>query len=204
MAREVRCGMTPLNVRVFSSHPFAKLLYVKILDAAEDMNVVEGSEPFSVGVFDGQLSDVEAVLNLARLKCPSMRPLIVSNAKEESECLRWIFCGVWGLIPYDACQQELVRAVRQLAEGQLWFPATVIQRWMQMTSPLAAPWDRTPLTHREREVMELLLRRLSNKEIGSILHISERTVKFHVGNILGKLQVNSRYELSAMWASGVA
>ena len=52
--------------------------------------------------------------------------------------------------------------------------------------------------------MELLLRRLSNKEIGSILHISERTVKFHVGNILTKLQVTSRRELSAMWASGVA
>ena len=56
---------------------------------------------------------------------------------------------------------------------------------------------RLALTPREREVMEFLLRRLSNKEIAEILGISERTVKFHVGNILNKLHVNSRQELSA-------
>jgi DNA-binding NarL/FixJ family response regulator len=191
-------------VRVFSSHPFAKVLYAKVLGAQEDLQVVEEGEAFSVGVFDGQLADVEAVLNLARLKCPTMRPLIVTDANDESECLRWIFRGVWGLVPYHACHEHLVRAVRHLAEGQLWFPAAVIERWMQITSPLSNPWERVALTHREREVMELLLRRLSNKEIGTILHISERTVKFHVGNILSKCQLTSRHELSAMWASGVA
>jgi DNA-binding CsgD family transcriptional regulator len=75
---------------------------------------------------------------------------------------------------------------------------------MQMTSPVATPWGTIPLTDRERQVMELLLRRMSNREIGTILRISERTVKFHVGNILTKLQVTSRRELSALWASGVA
>jgi DNA-binding NarL/FixJ family response regulator len=196
--------MAPFGIRVFSSHPFAKVLYANVLGAEKDLQVVSEGENFLVGVFDGQLTDVEAVLNLARLKCPSMRPLLVSNADNENECLRWIFRGVWGLVPYEACQEQLVRAVHHLAEGQLWFPPNVIERWMQMTSPLSAPWEKVPLTQREREVMELLLRRLSNKEIGAILRISERTVKFHVGNILTKLQLTSRYELSAMWASGVA
>jgi DNA-binding NarL/FixJ family response regulator len=196
--------MTPLRVRVFSSHPFAKLLYANILGGESELQVVEEGQPFLVGVFDSQLADVEAILNLARLKCPSMRPLLVSSANDQNECLRWIFRGVWGLVAYESCQEQLVRAVRHLAEGQLWFPPTVIERWMQMTSPLSTPWDRIALTQREREVMELLLRRLSNREIGSILHITERTVKFHVGNILGKLQLNSRHELSAMWVSGVA
>jgi DNA-binding NarL/FixJ family response regulator len=196
--------MTAVGVRVFSSHPFAKILYSNILSAEKNLQVIEQGEEFSVGVFDGQLADVEAVLNLARLKCPSMRPLLVTGLNDQNECLRWLFRGVWGLVPYEACQEQLVRAVCHLAEGQLWFPAAVIERWMRMTSPASTPWDRIPLTHREREVMELLLRRLSNKEIASILHISERTVKFHVGNLLSKLQVNSRHELSAMWVSGVA
>jgi DNA-binding NarL/FixJ family response regulator len=139
-----------------------------------------------------------------RLKNPSMRPLLVSSRRDEDECLRWIFRGVWGLVPYDECQEQLARAVRQVAEGQLWFAPSVIERWMQMTSPVATPWGTLPLTHRERQVMELLLRRMSNREIGAILRISERTVKFHVGNILTKLQVTSRRELSALWASGVA
>ena len=53
------------------------------------------------------------------------------------------------------------------------------------------------LTPREQEVLDFLLRRLSNKEIASILRISERTIKFHVGNIFHKLHVTSRQELSA-------
>lgn len=196
--------MPALGVRVFSSHPFARILCANILSSEKDLQLVDEGEAFLVGIFDSQLNDVGAVLNLARLKCPSMRPLLVSSAGDENECLRWIFRGMWGLVPYDACQQQLIRAVRHVAQGQLWFPAAVIERWMQMTSPLSTPWASIPLTHREREVMELLLRRLSNKEIGSILRISERTVKFHVGNILSKLQLNSRHEVSAMWVSGVA
>ncbi|MBI2956919.1 MAG: helix-turn-helix transcriptional regulator [Acidobacteria bacterium] len=58
---------------------------------------------------------------------------------------------------------------------------------------------RLSLTKRERQVMEFLLRRFSNKEIAEIIGISERTVKFHVSNILTKLQVNSRDELAAKW-----
>lgn len=195
--------MEPITIRVFASHPFARILYTNLLAAAGDLRVVEEGEPFQVGVFDGELTDIESVLNLARLKCPSMRPLLLSHADDENECLRWIFRGIWGLVPYEACQEQLVRAVRVLAEGQLWFPPAVIMRWMQMTSPPAAPWEKVPLTRREREVMELVLRRLSNREIGSILHIRERTVKFHVGNILNKLQVESRHDLSAMWVSGL-
>jgi two-component system, NarL family, response regulator len=193
--------MNALAVRVFSSHPFAKLLYANILGGEQDLQVVEEGEAFSVGIFDSLLTDVEGMLNLMRIKSPSMRPLLVSNTREEDECLRWIFRGVWGLLPYEECQQQLAGVVRHIAEGQLWFPPSVIERWMQMTSPVSTPWGTLPLTHRERQVMELLLRRLSNKEIGSILRISERTVKFHVGNILTKLQMNSRRELSAAYTN---
>jgi DNA-binding NarL/FixJ family response regulator len=196
--------MSALVVRVFSSHPFARLLYADLLGNEQDLQVISDGDVFTVGVFDGLLADVEGTLNLMRLKNPSMRPLLVSSTRDQDECLRWIFRGVWGLVPYNECQEQLGRAVRHVAEGQLWFPPTVIERWMQMTSPTATPWGTLPLTHRERQVMELLLRRMSNREIGAILRISERTVKFHVGNILTKLQVTSRRELSALWASGVA
>jgi DNA-binding CsgD family transcriptional regulator len=59
------------------------------------------------------------------------------------------------------------------------------------------------LTSREKDVLGLLLRRLSNKEIASILGITDRTVKFHVGNLLNKLQVRSRHELALTWMAAV-
>src|ERR1051326_3127303 len=106
--------MSALAVRVFSSHPFARLLYANILGSEEDLQVVEDSDTFSVGIFDGLLADVEGLLNLTRLKSPSMRPLMVSNTRDENECLRWIFRGVWGLVPYEDCQQQLAQAVHQV------------------------------------------------------------------------------------------
>ena len=57
------------------------------------------------------------------------------------------------------------------------------------------------LTPQELHIAQLAVEGLSNKEIGSILRISERTVKFHVGNILTKLQMNSRRELSAAYTN---
>jgi DNA-binding NarL/FixJ family response regulator len=51
------------------------------------------------------------------------------------------------------------------------------------------------LTSREAQVIELLMRRLTNKDISNVLEISERTVKFHVSNILGKFGIEDRHEL---------
>ena len=58
-----------------------------------------------------------------------------------------------------------------------------------------APCAGTFLTARERQVLQLLMRGLANKEISSLLEISERTVKFHVSNALSKLQLEDRREL---------
>ena len=81
--------------------------------------------------------------------------------------------------------------------SQLWFSPPVIVRWMRFDERRRASALHVSLTQREREVMEFLLRRLSNKEIATILRISETTVKFHVGHIFKKLHISSRQELSA-------
>ncbi|MFQ5926874.1 MAG: response regulator transcription factor [Terriglobia bacterium] len=161
--------------------------------------MVREGEPFQVGVFDGELDCLEAGLTLVRLKFPSMRPLLVSFPCEEQECLRLLFRGIYGLVTYDRYESELPLAVRRLAGGQYWFPARVVKRWMRVGAERRAAGLGLPLTPREREVMEFLFRRFSNREIAGILRISEKTVKFHVGNILDKLHMTSREELSAKW-----
>ena len=191
--------MPPTTVRIFSSHPVAAEQYEKVLAAEKDLRLVRKEDPFQVGVFDSESASVEAVLTMARLRFPVMRPLLMAYPLDESECMRWLFRGAWGMVPFDRYERDLPRAVRRLAEGQLWFPAPVVMRWMRISEARRASAYRISLSKREKQVMELLLRRFSNKEIAEIVGVSERTVKFHVSNVLNKLQVNSREELTAKW-----
>jgi DNA-binding NarL/FixJ family response regulator len=194
-----RCrGEGVTRVRLFSSHPLASAKFRALLSVLAECTLVDEEDDwFDVGVFDAELPSLQATLTLARLKYPAVRPVLVSAPCGEDDQLRWLFRGLWGVVSYDRLDSELCLAVQRVAEGNLWFPPTVIARWMQVDAQRIDPAFH--LTAREKEVMELLLRRLANKEIASILKITERTVKFHVGNILGKLNMNSRHELSERW-----
>ena len=189
--------MLAIRVQIFASHPVATAQFRKVLAAERDLHLALKEECFDVGLFDGELPRLEAALTMTRLSCPSMRPLLLSNPCDEDECLRWMFRGVRGMISYDRYERDLVRAVRTLAHGQLYFPSQVVSRWKQIDCRFRTAVRCLPLTRRELEVAGLLSRRLSNKQVGAILGLTERTVKFHVGNILTKLGLRSRYELYA-------
>lgn len=189
--------MAAITIRVFASHPVAAAQYTRLLAAEKDFRVVATDIRFQVGVFDTEGAAAETLLTVARLKFPTMRPVLLSFPCDDNECLRWLFRGAWGLVEYDRYEEELPRAARHVAGGQLWFPAPVVRRWMHVETARRTSSGRLPLTPREHEVMEFLLRRFSNKEIADILGISERTVKYHVTNILNKLQLTSRAELLA-------
>jgi len=88
--------------------------------------------------------------------------------------------------------------VRKLAQGGLYFSSHVINRW-ERVDPIRvrAATQFALLTRREMEVAGILSRGLSNKQIATSLGLTERTVKFHVRNILTKVGLRSRYELHA-------
>ena len=176
--------------------------YTDALRADGTLDVVAGESSFDVGVFDCDSmspTTLEREVAMAHLQAPRMKPLLVGDACDPDEYVRWILRGIWGAVAYSRYAQELPAAVRQVAAGQLWFPPRVIARWMQVDAQLHHRAQHTNLTEREREVTELILRCLSNKEIADALRISERTVKFHVGNVFAKLHVKSRQELSTTW-----
>ncbi len=189
-----------ITIRIFASHPVANLHYARLLSSQDDFCMVSDESPFEVGIFDAELVSLDAALTLFRARFPSMRPLLLASCCKEEECLRWLLRGIWGLVRYDRYEVDLPLSVRQVAGGHLWYPAPVVARWMQANLTQPSPTLQPSLTDRERQVMEFLLRRFSNKEIADILNISERTVKFHVANIMAKLHVSSRLELVALWA----
>ncbi len=120
---------------------------------------------------------------------------------DEHLVLRAIRAGARGYVVKDVDTSGLIRAIRDVARGESAFDArsaAAVVRGLH-TPP---PDDPRPFTGRECEVLRLLARGLSNKDIGGKLYISETTAKFHVGNILRKLGVSRRaeavYEASKM------
>jgi len=130
---------------------------------------------------------------------PEARLLIVLEKCEEGEAFPLLQLGVKGLVCYSELDRDLGRAVRELAQGGYWVTRLILSRFVDTT--LAA--SRRPrlisgnadLSRREREVHEMLMENFSNKEIARRLKMGERTVKFHVSNLLGKHGVKRRADL---------
>src|SRR5829696_8159518 len=99
----------------------------------------------------------------------------------------------WGIVPPDAPPEELAIAVSAAARGLVLLQKPLTERLLR--EPAASVDELSePLTAREREVLDLLGRGLSNKLIARELHISEHTVKFHISSLYAKLGVNNRAE----------
>lgn len=115
------------------------------------------------------------------------------------EKTRLFYWGIDGFVEFHkAWQTELPLAIRAVMEGRHWMPLEILLAFVKQAKALldAQLLPGHSLTAREGQVLQLLMRRLTNKEISNALGISERTVKFHVSNVLGKLQLDDRRGLS--------
>ncbi len=128
--------------------------------------------------------------------------LWLTDSFGESAGLAWPLpprLGGFGLLPQDASAGEIVAAIRAAATGlTVLHPDCYALLRDPVPAPLAAPLTPlTPLTQRERDILERLAAGMANKTIARDLHISEHTVKFHLGSIFSKLNVTSRTEAVA-------
>jgi two-component system, NarL family, response regulator DevR len=126
---------------------------------------------------------------------PDSRVLVLTSSVDEWLLLESIKQGAQGFVLKDVDLTELIRAIRAVHRGESAFDprsAGVVVRWMHGGQrPGVAASDITP---REREILALLARGLSNVAIGQRLYISAATVKFHVGNLMQKLGARRRAE----------
>jgi NarL family two-component system response regulator LiaR len=138
-----------------------------------------------------RLDGVGAMRRLRR-RLPATRVIVLTSFADDERLLPAIRAGAAGYLLKDAEPRELARAVRAAHAGEALLDPAVAARVVQ---ELAAPTDgdvAKRLTRREREVLELLARGLSNKRIARELGIAEKTVKTHVGHLLAKLGVTDR------------
>jgi DNA-binding NarL/FixJ family response regulator len=130
---------------------------------------------------------------------PEARLLVVAERFDDADAFPLLRLGAKGLVRYVELPRHFVSAVREVSSGGFWVPRTLLSRFVDSTlSALRRPKLVNASAHmsrREREVHQLLMENLSNKEIASRLNMSERTVKFHVSNLLGKHGVKRRSDL---------
>ncbi|MBC2867240.1 response regulator [Streptomyces mexicanus] len=138
---------------------------------------------------------------------PALRVLVLSASGEHADVLEAVKSGATGYLLKSASTQELLEAVRRTAVGDPVFTpglaGLVLGEYRRLAAEPAAPGagaaadaPRAPrLTERETEVLRLVAKGLSYKQIAERLVISHRTVQNHVQNTLGKLQLHNRVEL---------
>jgi DNA-binding NarL/FixJ family response regulator len=119
--------------------------------------------------------------------------VLISEEEHAASRLRVMQLKGWGVVPPDAPPEELAAAVAAAGQGLIVLPKSLTERLLQESAPSVEELSEA-LTAREREVLDLLGRGLSNKLIARELHISEHTVKFHISSLYAKLGVNNRAE----------
>jgi DNA-binding NarL/FixJ family response regulator len=135
-------------------------------------------------------SGVDAIAELTRRGARS-RVLVLTTYDTDADTLPAIEAGATGYLLKDAPREELFAAVRAAAEGRTVLSPAVASRLVSAVRGTAPPTEET-LSAREREVLTLVARGTSNREIAAELFISEATVKTHLTHLYGKLGVKDR------------
>ncbi|MGX6508633.1 response regulator [Rhodococcus sp. SJ-2] len=131
---------------------------------------------------------VEAIAELTSSGARS-RVLVLTTYDSDSDTIPAIEAGATGYLLKDAPRDELFAAVRAAAEGRTVLSPVVASRLMSRVRGAGAPRS---LSAREREVLVLVAKGTSNREIARVLFVSEATVKTHLIHIFGKLDVSDR------------
>ena len=200
-----------ISVLIADDHPFVRHGLRTYLDTLDDLEVVgeaaDGAEAVllaerlrpDVVLMDlvmPELDGVEATRAI-REASPSTKVIVLTSFADDEKVFPAIKAGAAGYLLKDADAAELAEAVRKASRGEALLAPSVAARLMQEVAgerPAAGG-----LTERELEVLRLIARGMSNKQIAHELVVSEKTVKTHVSNILAKLHLADRTQ-AALYA----
>lgn len=193
-----------IHILVADDHPVVRDGLVAILGTQPDFEVVgeagTGRETIAqvarlspdVLLLDLEMPDMDGLAALHQIRgFPDSPHVLVFTAFDSDErIITAIKSGVKGYLLKGSPREELFRAIRTVAKGEsLLHPRVTASLMRHVSEP-----DPEPLTERELEVLRLVGQGMANKAIARELIITERTVKFHVSAILGKLAVGNRTE----------
>src|SRR5271166_1147719 len=189
-----------LTVCLLSPHPLVLSEFERLLSKASQFKVIpkqlestlapdlRSLEPpkAQVYVIDAHAARqaTGALLTNILERYPDARLIVVGDQVSDTTSFSLLRLGVKGILSYAEARDQLSRSLPLVSNGGFWVPRSVLSGFVDSN-----------LSRREQEVLDSLLENLSNKEIASKLNIAERTVKFHVSNLLNKFGVRRRADL---------
>jgi NarL family two-component system response regulator LiaR len=200
-----------ISVVIADDHPFVRHGLRTYLETLEDMDVageatngVEAVELVErllpdVVLMDLVMPEMDGIGAIRRIRevAPSTRVIALTSFADDEKVFPAIKAGAAGYLLKDVRPADLADAVRKASRGEALLAPSVAARLMQEVSgERPAP---AGLTERELEVLRLIARGMSNKQIARELVVSEKTVKTHVSNILAKLHLADRTQ-AALYA----
>ncbi len=201
-----------IRILVADDHPVVLDGLVAILGTQPDFDVigtaVNGLEVVAqtemlrpdVLLIDLQMPEMDGVqaLETLRAKGIAVRVIVFTAFDTDERILGAVQAGAEGYLLKGAPREELFEAIRVVNAGGSLLQPIVMSKLMRHISQREDAKAVETLSPREHEVLQLMARGLQNKEIAAELVISERTVKFHVSSILGKLGAGNRTEAVTM------
>ncbi len=206
--------MPPIAVFVVDDHPVVREGLRMLVTSERDL-MLSGSAPSvsaalpslaasppDVLLLDLDLGTEDGLALLPRIvgAAPRTRVLVLTGLRERERHQEALLGGACGLVGKDAAPELLIKAIRKVHDGELWFDRPLLDATLQQVlsqkAPPANEPDRTaPLTDRERRIVALVGRGLRNADIGEELGIAPKTVRKCLSAIYEKLGVADRVEL---------
>jgi DNA-binding NarL/FixJ family response regulator len=202
--------VTATTLYVIEDHPVVREGIRMLLEAAGDVRVIGSAASASaalrelkamrpqVVLLDLDLGDEDGLEWLPRIlaEAPGARVLILTALRDAGRDEAALHAGARGFVHKDASADVVVRAVRAVAAGELWFEPRLLEAagtGAPRREALPEPFG--SLTDREREIVRLVGEGLRNEEIARRLGITEKTVRNHLTGVFDKVGVSGRLEL---------
>jgi len=213
---EAKKGM--IRVLIADDHPIVRDGLRKLLSLEEDFQIV-GEASDGCEVLD-KVQELDPDVLLLDLRMPNLdglsalqalqqtnkhtRVIVLTASEDKNEFVQAMKLGCSGIVLKQTAPELIVKSIRKVHGGEIWLDSHTTAAVMRQ---FAAPGEtgssgsgksreRSPLSQREREIVQLVAQGYKNKEMAEKMFISEQTVKNHLHNIFDKLGVSDRLELA--------
>jgi two-component system, NarL family, response regulator len=191
--------MTPIRILIVDDHPIMRVGIAALIASCSDMESVaqagSGEEAINlhalhcpdITLMDLRLPGISGVETIRRIRSqsPKARFIVLTTYEGDEDIYQAMEAGATGYLVKGMPQESLVNAVKRVYGGGRYIPPPVFQTLSSRTRD-------SNLSNREREVLALLAKGKSNREIAGMLGIAEATVKCHVSVVLMRLNVSDR------------
>ena len=194
-----------LRLLIVDDHPVVRAGLSSMLGTQADIRVIGTassgeealrlirSERIDLALLDLRMPGISGLETLSAIKIERLptRVIILTSYETDEDIYRSIQAGADGYLLKKASLREMVEAIRTVKAGKRYIPPSIASR-------LAERMLRSNLTQREIEILKLVAKGLTNKQIGKSLDISDNTVRNHVNSIIEKLEVADRTEAATV------